>query len=91
MPGGNGVRVDTHVYSGYSIPPYYDSMIAKFIVHAPTRKEAINRMLMALDECVLEGIKTIIPYHKKILNDKNFISGNFDTGFLNKFEYKEER
>ena len=57
----------------------------------PTRKEAINRMLMALDECVLEGIKTIIPYHKKILNDKNFISGNFDTGFLNKFEYKEER
>ena len=90
MPGGNGVRVDSHVYSGYTIPPYYDSMIAKFIVHAPTRKEAINRMLMALEECVLEGIDTIIPFHKKILNDKNFISGNFDTGFLNDFKYNDE-
>ena len=90
MPGGNGVRVDSHVYSGYSIPPYYDSMIAKFIVHAPSRKEAIERMLMALEECVLEGIDTIIPYHKKILNDKNFISGNFDTAFLNNFNFKDE-
>jgi len=90
MPGGNGVRVDTHVYSGYSIPPYYDSMIAKFIVHAPTREDAINRMLMALEECVLEGIETIIPFHKKILNDRNFISGNFDTGFLNNFNINKE-
>ena len=90
MPGGHGVRVDSHVYSGYNIPPYYDSMIAKFIVHAPSRREAINRMSMALEECVLEGIDTIIPYHKKILNDKNFISGNFDTDFLNKFNYNDE-
>ena len=90
MPGGNGVRVDTHVYSGYEIPPFYDSMIAKFVVHAPTRMEAINRMLMALEECVLGGIETIIPYHKKILNDKNFISGNFDTSFLNNFKFKDD-
>ena len=64
MPGGMGVRVDTHVYSGYVVPPYYDSMVAKLIVHAPNRSEAINRMIGALSECVIEGIKTIIPYQK---------------------------
>ena len=88
MPGGMGIRVDTHVYSGYEVPPYYDSMIAKLIVHAPSRIEAINRMLGALDECVIEGIKTIIPYQKQILLDDNFQSGNINTGFLTNFQYK---
>ena len=84
MPGGMGVRVDTHVYTGYKVPSNYDSMIAKLIVHAPTRKEAIKRMSGALDECVVEGIKTIIPLHKKIMADENYIKGNFDTSFLDK-------
>ena len=90
MPGGMGIRVDTHVYSGYRVPPTYDSMIAKLIVHAPTRQEAINRMLGALDECVIEGIKTVIPFQKQILLDKNFIAGNFTTAFLEKFNYEKE-
>ncbi len=88
MPGGMGVRVDTHVYAGYVVPPYYDSMIAKLIVHAPSRTEAINRMLGALNECAIEGINTIIPYQKQILMDKNFQSGNINTAFLNNFQYK---
>ena len=90
MPGGMGVRVDTHVYSGYQVPPNYDSMIAKLIVHAPTRNEAINRMIGALDECVIEGINTIIPYQKQILLDKDFQAGNIHTGFLNNFQYTQE-
>lgn len=90
MPGGMGIRVDTHVYSGYEVPPNYDSMIAKLIVHAPSRLEAINRMLGALDECVIEGIKTIIPYQKQILLDQNFQAGNIHTGFLDNFSYQEE-
>ena len=90
MPGGMGIRVDTHVYSGYSVPPYYDSMIAKLIVHAPTRIEAINRMIGALDECVIEGIKTIIPFQKQIMINPDFQNGNIDTGFLNNFHYKPE-
>ena len=88
MPGGMGIRVDTHVYSGYYVPPNYDSMIAKLIVHAPTRTEAINRMIGALDECVIEGIKTIIPLQKQIMIDPNFQKGNIDTNFLNNFHYK---
>ena len=84
MPGGMGVRVDTHIYSGYKIPSNYDSMIAKIIVNAKTRNEAISRMLGALDECVIEGIKTTIPFQKNILKNKDFISGNFNTNFLNK-------
>ena len=88
MPGGMGIRVDTHVYSGYSVPPNYDSMIAKLIVHAPTRTEAINRMIGALDECVIEGIKTIIPFQKQIMTDPNFQNGNIDTSFINNFHYK---
>ena len=90
MPGGTGVRVDTHVYAGYKVPPNYDSMVAKLIVHAPTRPEAINRMLGALDECVFEGIKTIIPFQKQILQDSNFQNGNMDTSFLDNFEFKKE-
>lgn len=92
MPGGMGVRVDTHAYAGYSVPPNYDSMIAKLIVHAPTRKEAIQRMIGALDECVLEGIHTVIPFQKQILENEEFQKGNFNTSFLETFNYvKEER
>ena len=90
MPGGMGIRVDTHVYSGYRVPPTYDSMIAKLIVHAPTRQEAINRMVGALDECVFEGIKTVIPFQKQILLDEDFIAGNFTTAFIENFNYKKE-
>ena len=87
MPGGMGIRVDTHVYAGYTVPPNYDSMVAKLIVHAPTRAEAINRMIGALDECVFEGIKTIIPYQKQILENVDFQKGNMDTGFLDNFQF----
>ena len=90
MPGGMGIRVDTHVYSGYEVPPNYDSMVAKLIVHAPSRIEAINRMVGALDECVIEGIKTTIPYQKQILLDENFKTGNINTQFLTNFQYKQE-
>ncbi len=89
MPGGMGIRVDTHVYAGYTVPPNYDSMVAKLIVHAPTRTEAINRMIGALDECVFEGIKTITPYQKQILKNSNFQKGQIDTGFLDNFQYQQ--
>ena len=84
MPGGNGIRVDTHAYSGYFVPQFYDSMIAKLIVHAPNRKEAIARMLGALDECVIEGIKTTIPFLKNILSNPQFIKGEIHTSFIDK-------
>ena len=87
MPGGMGIRVDTHVYAGYKIPPNYDSMIAKLIVHAPTRKEAINKMIWALEECVFDGIKTNIRYQLHILRSEDFISGNIHTGFLETINY----
>jgi len=90
MPGGMGIRVDTHVYAGYRVPPTYDSLIAKLIVHAPTRQEAINRMVGALDECVIEGIKTVIPFHKQIFLDEDFRTGNFNTSFIENFNYKKE-
>jgi len=83
MPGGMGVRVDTHIYSGYVVPSNYDSMIAKIIVNAHNRKEAVKRMLGALDECVIEGIKTTIPFQKTILENNDFKSGDFNTNFLN--------
>ena len=86
IPGGPGVRVDTAVYPGYVVPPYYDSMIAKLIVHARTRELAINRMQRALDMMVVEGIKTTIPLHKKIMADKRFKSGDFSTKFMEEFE-----
>lgn len=82
FPGGHGVRVDSHVYQGYSIPPYYDSMIAKLITFAPTRDEAIAKMRRALDEIVIEGIHTTIPFHRKMMDNADFISGNFDTKYL---------
>jgi len=85
FPGGMGVRVDSFIYPGYAVPANYDSMIAKIIVHAPTRVEAIQRMLGALDECKIEGIKTNIEYHKKILKNGAFINGDINTNFLNNF------
>jgi acetyl-CoA carboxylase biotin carboxylase subunit len=85
IPGGFGVRVDTHAYSGYQISPYYDSLIAKLIVRGKTRDEVINKMLRALDEFVIEGIKTTIPILSTILNHADFRSGNFDVGFIEKY------
>ena len=87
---GQGVRVDSHVYAGYMIPPYYDSMIAKLICTARTREEAIKKMKRALDEYIIEGVKTTIPFHKKLMNNKRFLSGKFDTGFMEDFEIGEE-
>ena len=88
MPGGNGIRVDTHAYAGYYVPQYYDSMIAKLIVHAPTRQEAISRMLGALNECVIEGIETTIPFLKDILLDPKFSKGSIHTGFIDEMMNK---
>ena len=82
VPGGPGIRVDTHVYSGYDIPPYYDSMIAKLLAHGNTREEAIARMRRALDEFVIDGVPTTIPFHRKMMDDPDFVSGRFDTGTL---------
>lgn len=87
---GHGVRVDTHVYAGYSVPPYYDSMIAKLIVKAQTREEAITKMERALDEFIIEGVKTTIPFHKALMRDERFRAGNFDTGFMTDFTLDEE-
>jgi len=86
VPGGLGVRVDTHAYAGYVIPPYYDSMIAKLIVTADSRKEAITRMFRALDEFVIEGIHTTIPFHQKVMHHQRFIEGDYDTSFIETFE-----
>ena len=82
VPGGPGVRVDTHVFSGYDIPPYYDSMIAKLLTHGATREEAIARMRRALDEFVIDGLPTTIPFHRAMMDDPDFVSGRFDTGTL---------
>ncbi|MFT4659964.1 MAG: acetyl-CoA carboxylase biotin carboxylase subunit [Patiriisocius sp.] len=87
-PGGHGVRIDTHVYANYTIPPHYDSMISKLITVAQTREEAINKMLRALNEYVIEGVHTTIPFHIQLLNDPEFRKGNFNTGFLDNFELK---
>ena len=90
MPGGKGVRIDSHAYTGYVIPTHYDSMIGKLIVHAKNRPQAIIRMQRALEEAIIEGPKTTIPYHQKIMENEDFISGKFDTGFLENFTYKPE-
>ena len=89
IPGGHGVRLDTHVYSGYTIPPYYDSMIAKLITTAQTREEAINKMKRALDEFVIEGITTTIPFHRKLMDNKDYLDGNYTTEFMNQFSLEE--
>jgi acetyl-CoA carboxylase biotin carboxylase subunit len=88
-PGGHGVRVDTHVYAGYVIPSNYDSMIAKLITVAQTREEAISTMERALSEFVIEGVKTTIPFHLKLLKDPEFRAGNFTTKFLESFDFSE--
>lgn len=85
MPGGFGVRVDTHAYAGYSVPPYYDSLTAKLIVYAQTREGAINKMAGALEEFVIEGIRTTIPFHRQVMQNETFRSGRFDTSFLDTF------
>jgi len=89
LPGGFGVRVDTHAYSGYQIPPYYDSLIAKLICFAPTRAGAIDKMAAALEEFTIEGVATTIPFHKKVMQDKRFREGTFDTSFLETFSFQE--
>lgn len=85
MPGGIGIRVDTHAYANYFIPPYYDSMIAKLIVTADDREEAIKRMYRALDEFIIEGVHTTIPFHKKVMKHEKFIEGDYDTSFIEKY------
>lgn len=88
-PGGHGVRVDSHIYAGYTIPPNYDSMVAKLITMAQTREEAIAKMRRALSEFVVEGVKTTIPFHLRLMNDENFIKGNYTTKFLESFDLSE--
>ena len=89
MPGGKGVRVDSHAYAGYKIPTYYDSMIGKLIVSASSRERAIIRMKLALEECIIEGPKTTIPFHQAIMRDDQFKSGNFDTSYLENFDFSD--
>ena len=88
FPGGYGIRIDSHVYHGYTIPPYYDSLIAKLIVWGKNREHAIIRGKRALEEFAVEGIKTTIPFHLKVLEDERFLSGNFDTGFMENFKFE---
>lgn len=89
LPGGHGVRVDSHVYAGYTIPPNYDSMIAKLIVSAQSREELLVRMKRALEEFVIEGIKTTIPFHIKLMDDEGFKSGDFTTKYLEDFDFSD--
>ena len=89
-PGGYGVRVDSHVYSGYKIPPYYDSLISKLMCWAPTREEARRRMYRALKEYVITGVKTTLPFYQELIEDEVFISGVFDTGFMNTYKQNKE-
>jgi acetyl-CoA carboxylase biotin carboxylase subunit len=88
-PGGHGVRLDTHVYAGYTIPPNYDSMIAKLITTAQTREEAISKMKRALDEFYIEGIKTTIPFHRQLMDEPDYIAGNYTTAFMDTFKMKD--
>lgn len=88
VPGGHGVRIDSHIYAGYVIPPYYDSMIAKIITIARTRDEAINTMERALSEFVVEGVKTTIPFHQQLMQNKDFRKGNYTTKFMESFQLK---
>jgi acetyl-CoA carboxylase biotin carboxylase subunit len=89
-PGGHGVRLDTHVYAGYVIPPNYDSMIAKLIVTAQSREEAISKMKRALDEFVIEGVKTTIPFHRQLMEDPDYVAGNYTTKFMEDFVLKPQ-
>jgi acetyl-CoA carboxylase biotin carboxylase subunit len=89
-PGGMGIRVDTHVYANYHVPPHYDSLIAKLIAYGVDRNEALRRMMRGLDEFIIEGVPTTIPFHKQVMRNHAFIEGNFNTHFLDKFELKPE-
>jgi acetyl-CoA carboxylase biotin carboxylase subunit len=82
--GGIGIRVDSHVYTGYTIPPFYDSMIAKLIIHADNREQALARCRRALDEFIIEGVNTTIPFSQFIIGSKDFVAGNYDTGYIEK-------
>jgi acetyl-CoA carboxylase, biotin carboxylase subunit len=88
-PKGHGVRVDTHVYAGYTVPPFYDSMIAKLICKAQTREECIKKMERALDEFIVEGIKTTVPFHQQLMKNDDFKNGDFNTGFMNSFKLEQ--
>jgi acetyl-CoA carboxylase biotin carboxylase subunit len=87
-PGGHGIRLDSHIYAGYTIPPYYDSMIAKLITVAQSRGEAINKMKRALDEFIIEGVKTTIPFHRALMDNPEFVAGNYTTKFMETFVLK---
>jgi len=89
VPGGPGIRVDTHAYERYQIPPFYDSLVAKLIAYGKDRQEALARLNRALDEFIIEGIKTTIPFHQKLINRPEFIKGDFDTGFLDRIDLNE--
>jgi len=89
-PGGHGVRLDTHVYAGYTIPPNYDSMIAKLITTAQTREEAISKMKRALDEFVIEGVKTTIPFHRQLMDNPDYLAGNYTTKFMEDFVLEKQ-
>jgi acetyl-CoA carboxylase, biotin carboxylase subunit len=89
MPGGFGVRVDTHAYADYDIPPYYDSLVAKLIVKGKTREETVEKMYHTLDEFIIEGIHTTIPFHKKLMRNEKFRSGDFDTKFIEQFKFND--
>ncbi|MCX6155329.1 MAG: acetyl-CoA carboxylase biotin carboxylase subunit [Candidatus Kapabacteria bacterium] len=89
LPGGHGVRVDSHIYQGYTVPPHYDSLLAKLITSAPTRNEAVAKMKVALDEFIIEGVKTTIPFHVKMMNNPDFLQGSFDTSFLERYDWKD--
>jgi acetyl-CoA carboxylase biotin carboxylase subunit len=88
-PGGHGIRIDSHIYSGYVIPPNYDSMVAKLITVAQSREEAIQKMYRALSEYVIEGVKTTIPFHLRLMQDENFKKGNYTTKFLESFDLSD--
>jgi len=90
VPGGFGIRVDTHAYAQYQIPPFYDSLLAKIISHGYNREEALNQMSRALEEFIIEGVPTTIAFHQQILRDKNFMQGNFNTRFLEQFQLKPQ-
>jgi acetyl-CoA carboxylase, biotin carboxylase subunit len=88
-PGGHGIRIDTHVYASYTIPPNYDSMIAKLITVAQTREEAIAKMDRALSEYIVEGVKTTIPFHQKLMKNEKFLQGDFTTKFMESFSMND--
>jgi len=90
IPGGPGVRIDSHVYQRYKIPPFYDSLIAKLICYGKTRDEAIKRLNRALDEFIIEGVKTTIPFHKRLIARQEFVDADFDTGFLERIDLLNE-